>query len=525
MRLVGASFAGSQAESRDFDGIVKEAVRQLNGEGLSKAEAEAQRETLIQGYRWILVDEYQDIGPEEYALIAAVAGRTIDDEDMKLSLFAVGDDDQNIYAFAGASIKFIRQFEQDYRAKPEFLVENYRSTRHIIEASNTVIAGAGERMKLGHDITIDRKRRKDSPGGVMEAWDPVGHGRVQLLQCPPGDRMQAVAAVSELQRLAELQPGWNWSRTAIIARNWRQLAPVRAFAEAQGIPVEMANESLPSLWRLREMRQFIDRIIRDRTRVLGVTDLLDFVNHMQRNRWTNLIAEGIAALAQEIGTGQVSVPDLVEWFGEWARDARGEQRGLLLMTAHRAKGLEFDDVVILNGGWERPSRNEDLDAPRGLFYVAMTRARRSLAVMTQGPHAFVPANGDNILRRHATLPDARDLPPDRTYLMPVMSQVFIDWSGRLHSGDRCLAAIAEAQIGDSVALVKDGARWSVRDLHGRALIMMKGGWNVPDGQRVVSAEVGAIVSRHAHESSEEHRSKLRRDTWEVVLPEIVLEAC
>src|SRR5699024_1165943 len=77
MRLVGASFAGSATETHDFDGIVREAVRLLNGEGLSKAEAEAQRETLIQGYRWILVDEYQDIGPEEYALIAAVAGRSL----------------------------------------------------------------------------------------------------------------------------------------------------------------------------------------------------------------------------------------------------------------------------------------------------------------------------------------------------------------------------------------------------------------------------------------------------------------
>ncbi len=524
MRLVGASFAGSQAESRDFDGIVMEAVRQLNGDGLSKAEAEAQRETLIQGYRWILVDEYQDIGPEEYALIAAVAGRTIDDEDMKLSLFAVGDDDQNIYAFAGASIKFIRQFEQDYRAKPEFLIENYRSTRHIIEASNTVIAGAADRMKLGHDITIDRKRRKEAPGGVMETTDPVGQGRVQLIQCQPGDRMQAVAAVAELQRLAALEPGWSWSRTAIIARNWRQLAPVRAYAEAQGIPVEMANESLPSLWRLREMRQFIDLMSRDRSRVLGVPQLLDVLNHIQRNQWTDLIAEGIAALAQEIGSGQVSVPDLIEWFAEWARDARGEQRGLLLMTAHRAKGLEFDDVVILNGGWDRPSRHEDLDAPRRLFYVAMTRARRSLAVVTQGAHAFVPGNGSNIVRRHASVSEVCGLPPDRTYLMPDMSQVFIDWPGRRNEGDQCVKAIAEARVGDMVDVVRNGARWSVHDRKGRTLIVMKGGWHVPDGQRVISAEVGAIVTRHAHESGEEHRAKLRRETWEVVLPEIVLEA-
>src|SRR5690606_16492481 len=117
MRLVGASFAGSENDKHDFDGVVMEAVRQLNGEGLSKTEAEAQRETLIQGYRWIVVDEYQDIGPEEYALISAVAGRSLEDPELRLSLLAVGDDDQNIYAFAGASIDFIRQFEADYRAK------------------------------------------------------------------------------------------------------------------------------------------------------------------------------------------------------------------------------------------------------------------------------------------------------------------------------------------------------------------------------------------------------------------------
>lgn len=523
MRLVGASFTGSQAESWDFDNVVMEAVRQLNGEGLSKTEAEAQRETLIQGYRWILVDEYQDIGPEEYALIAAVAGRTIDDEALKLSLFAVGDDDQNIYAFAGASIRYIRQFEQDYRAKPEYLVENYRSTRHIIEASNTVIAGARDRMKLGHDITIDRRRRKDDAGGVMSANDPVGHGRVQLLNCPPGDRAQAVAAITEMQRLASLEAGWNWNRTAIIARNWRQLAPVRAYAEAQGIPVEMANEELPSLWRLREMRLFIEGISRERTKLLDVTDLLNVVNVLPRNRWSNLIAEGIAALAQEIGAGPASVPDLVEWFGEWSRDARGEQHGVMLMTAHRAKGLEFDDVVILNGGWDRPSQNEDIDAPRRLFYVAMTRARRSLAVMTQGAHAFVPAEGDNILRRQAALPHERDLPPDREYRMPSLGQVFIDWAGRLRPGDPGLVAIRHAQVGDPVQLMRNGTRWSLHDARGRALGMMKSGWAIPEGRRVVSAVVGAIVTRHADESDDEYRAKLRRGSWEVILPEIVLE--
>src|SRR5699024_5084822 len=121
--------------------------------------------------------------------------------------------------------------------------------------------------------------------------------------------------------------------------------------------------------------------------------------------------------------------------------------------------------------------------------------------------------GDNILRRPAALTDAKDLPPDRIYLMPDMSHVFIDWAGRLRAGDPRLEAIAQAAAGEPVTLVQDRARWSVRDARGRALVIMKSGWEIPNGRRVVSAEVGAIVTRHAHESGEEHRSKLRRESW------------
>ena len=55
---------------------------------------------------------------------SSLAGRTLSDADAQLTLFAVGDDDQNIYAFKGSSVRFIRSFEQDYRAKPEFLTDN-----------------------------------------------------------------------------------------------------------------------------------------------------------------------------------------------------------------------------------------------------------------------------------------------------------------------------------------------------------------------------------------------------------------
>ncbi|WP_371039310.1 RecQ family ATP-dependent DNA helicase [Rhodosalinus sp. FB01] len=524
MRLLGASFAGLAEGQRDFDGIVMQAVALLRGEGMSKTEAEALRETLIQGFRWILVDEYQDIGPEEYTLISAVAGRSLDDPDQRLSLFAVGDDDQNIYAFAGASIDFIRSFEEDYSAKPTFLTENYRSSRNIVAAANAVIAPARHRMKDGHEICVDRARRNDGPGGGMARIDPVGHGRVTLLDTPPGDDVQAVAALDEFVRLSRLDPDWQWRNAAIIARDWRRLEPVRSYAEHLGIPVEMANEGLPSLWRLREMQTLVRDLLADRTRLVTIADLLDMLNRQPRSFWTDVIGEGIGTLAREIDEKAMPVPDLVQWLGEWAREARTAQRGLLLLTAHRAKGLEFDHVAILNGGWDRASRNEDADAPRRLFYVAMTRARQGLTLLTQGDHALAEDAGEAILRRLVS-PCTEDLPQIRKkYVSPDPKLVDLSFAGRLSDRNPALGAIAAAKPGDPVSLAREGERWLIRNSRGETLGRMSRAFRPPEHSAFLDARVAAILFWRADDSDDTYQAYLRREAWEVVLPELVFKA-
>lgn len=521
MRLVGASFAGSSEDERDFDAILMEAVRQINGEGLSKSEAEAQREALIQGYRWMLVDEYQDVGPEEYELIAAIAGRSLDDPDLRLSLFAVGDDDQNIYAFTGASVSYIRRFEEDYRAKPKYLTENFRSTRHIIDASNQVITPARNRMKAGHDICIDRMRALEPAGGDMASLDPVGQGRVQFLDCATDDVSQAVAAVDELVRLSRLDPNWNWAKTAIIAREWRRLGPVRAYAEQLGIPVEMANETLPSVWRLREMQRLVEGLRLRSDAMLTIQDILDVLNEQPLNRWIELIAEGVADLARELGAKKIPVPDAIEWLAEWSRDVRGAQRGLLLLTAHRSKGLEFDHVIILNHGWEAISRGEDGEAPRRLFYVAMTRARRSLSVMTSGPHAFVLADSECELLRPVEPKPAQDLPKPNRYQMPDLRAVDLSYAGRLPHRHEALNAIAAANVGDPVTLEFRSGKWMILNGKGYVLGCMAKRWAPPEGAKFVSGCVGALVRWRKSDNDEEFRKYIRREEWETVLPELV----
>lgn len=526
MRLVGASFAGrASGDGQDFDTLLLDAVKLVRGDGPDRSTAEALRETLVQGYRWLLVDEYQDVGPEEYALISAVAGRSLDDPDLRISLFAVGDDDQNIYSFSGASVRHIRQFEEDYAAKPVYLTSNYRSSQHIITAANAVIGQCSDRMKVDHPIVINDARQQAPHGGEMTGRDPVAQGRVQILECPPGNDAQAMAAIDELRRLSTLVPDWNWARTAIISRDWRKLAPVRDYAEALGIPVELASERLPGLWRMREMQDFVAAVRASRGELLGIGDLTDRLNQIPSSRWTNRIGEGLGLLAREINTRALPAEDIIEWLAEWAEETWGEQRGLKLVTAHSAKGLEFDDVIILDGGWERPGKNEDQDAPRRLFYVAMTRARRNLIVMSNDNHEYLPARSPAIVSR-AVAPDINSFPKPRRFFQSTEARmVDLSFAGRLANTNHSLAAIREARIGDPVTLERqESGVWVLADIKGRILgRMAKKSFAPPERAVFAHGEVAAILRRYRDDNEEAFLHLLKRDVWEVIVPELVFE--
>jgi ATP-dependent DNA helicase RecQ len=285
--------------------------------------------------------------------------------------------------------------------------------------------------------------------------------------------------------------------------------------------VDMASESLPSLWRLREMQAFVRILLADRTRLLSIADLTDILNSLPQSRWTDLIGEGIGTLARELEEKTAPVPDVVEWLGEWARDARAEQRTLLLLTAHRAKGLEFDHVAILDGGWDRPSRGEDADAPRRLFYVAMTRARASLTLLTSGRHPFVRGEAPAILERRAMPGTVRPSVGLRRYVVPDPKLVDLSYAGRLPDGHPSLTAVAQARVGDPVSLRREGDRWTIRDASGGVLGRMSRAFSPPDDLRLVRGAVAAILSWRTEDGEASYRHLHRRNEWEVVLPELV----
>ena len=261
-------------------------------------------------------------------------------------------------------MEFIRRFEADYGPKPAFLTYNYRSTGHIIAAANALIEPARDRMKTGHPIRIDRARAKRPPGGDWSDFDPVAHGRVQILPVQSDPIEQARGVMAELLRLADLDSGWTWSNCAVIAREWRFLDPVRAFCEIHRIPVQVGNEEIPRFWRLRETRALVEWLRGRESRLVAGADLRGWLEERPPGPWIELLREAVDEHALETGGGsEVPVGHFVEWLAEWGRDVRRRQRGLLLLSAHGAKGLEFDHVAVLDGGWDASARTK-MPTPR-----------------------------------------------------------------------------------------------------------------------------------------------------------------
>ncbi|MXX25386.1 MAG: RecQ family ATP-dependent DNA helicase [Caldilineaceae bacterium SB0668_bin_21] len=529
MRLVGASFEGRANRLNDsvFKELLQQAISLLRGDELPPDEADEDRARLLAGFRWILVDEYQDIGPDQYDLISALAGRTLSEEDDKLSLFAVGDDDQNIYAFSGASVEFIRRFEEDYRAKPEFLTDNYRSNVNIIAAANAVIEPARQRMKREHPIHVDPARAKEPAGGVWAELDPVARGRVQIIPAGETSITQAQAVISELKRLSTLSPDWNWSACAVVAREWKYLDPVRSLCEIEGIPVQMANEEFSGIWYLRETRALVDWLRGRDSQLVTSGELRGWLIKQPEGPWNELLQEGIAEYELENSGAETPVVHFIEWLAEWGREVRRSQRGLLLLTAHRAKGLEFDHVVVLDGGWDSIGRGEDADASRRLYYVAMTRARQTLTlsrISEVHPFQDTLLELPSVLQRqeHVSFPPAA-LELSWRYVRLSLRHVNLGFAGNEYSSHPVHRAITALSPGDPLKVRKGAKSWELLDRNETVVGRLAGSYEAPVGMRCVFATVYSIVNWDRERSDLNHQRRVRCDRWEVVVPELVFE--
>jgi hypothetical protein len=113
---------------------------------------------------------------------------------------------------------------------------------------------------------------------------------------------------------------------------------------------------------------------------------------------------------------------------------------------------------------------------------------------------------------------------DAQLVFEVLENQIAAFAGRQREGHAALTATAKARVGDPVALVFEGDRWLLTDASGRSLGRMAKSFAAPAGARFLRGEVAAILRWHKDDSDESYHHMLKRETWEVVIPELVFEA-
>jgi ATP-dependent DNA helicase RecQ len=538
MRLIGASFAERAQrhgnELPDFKDVIKRATCLLKGEidlpGLEKDEL---RDRLLAGYRHILVDEYQDIDPEQYDLVSAIAGRTRSDSDSKLSIMAVGDDDQSIYGWRDANVEFIRRFAKDYDAKAHYLVENYRSTTNIVAAANQLIALNRDRMKTKQPIRVNQGRRMDDPGGRWTRLDPVGQGRVQVLRVAD-PACEASAVVTEMERIRTLDPKAQWADFAVLARTAEELAPVRALCEHRHIPViwNADKDRTQPLHRIREIAEFLAELKDCASELRRAADLqarlAQVTGSRRANPWFALLGDILAEYREDSANAQAPVGIAIEFIYDALADRRREHfagAGIFLATVHAAKGTESPHVLVMGGGW--PTR-ETTEEERRVYYVAMTRAKETVCLLERRdcPNPFLTAlKGDFVFNR--------DCPPttaveagilDRRYEPIGMADVHLDMAGRRPVSDPVHRRIAALQPGDSLRFQRETEGIYLVDADGEPVARLSqqayGKWK----DRVASVDavrVAAVVMRETADCTDpNYAALLLVPSWGIPLAEV-----
>lgn len=437
MRLLGVRFDGNNREygKSQFKEWCRQAAAMLSDDLENDDGSDETRERIMAGFRYILVDEYQDISEEHYRLVSALAGRKRAEED-KLTILAVGDDDQNIYAFNGTSNEYIHRFQKDYDvAQPDYLTYNYRSTQYIISAANSVINGMTGRLKTLHPIVINPERQTQPNGGVWAATDSIRQGRVRHISLPFGSsNIQAQAVITEIGRLKTLGVV-AWNEIAVLSRHNVSLKPLQAWCEQNGIPYFLSADKSSKI-KLRHTREFVRLIDGVEKQTEGFTsqafaELIgeqvkksggswcvwfrqlqtDFLNeyplqdeklpeksdNLAKSREAEIQASPIEDNgSSENGSGSVnrySSAFLKNWLYEYVGDEdETRSEGIFLGTAHAVKGLEFKHVFILDGGWQGVD-----EAEQRLYYVAMTRAIETLTLLqTTSEHPWMAKLPDDI---------------------------------------------------------------------------------------------------------------------------------
>ena len=380
-------------------------------------------------FRYILVDEFQDINHLQYQVVRMLA-------QPENNLFIVGDDDQSIYRFRGAKPEIMLGFQKDYPdAQVIFLDENFRSTRAIVEASGAVIRENQNRFsktircdsKTGSPVEIRQFTGQEQEGNYVIKCirDAVSKGKQYadlaiLTRTNVGGRYMAekLAEFTIPFRMRDSMPvlydHWIaadifcYIRLAMGERERRDFLQVMNRPKRY-ISRECVDTAQISFDRLRTwyddkpwMMERIDRMESDLDRMRLMTPYaavnyirngIEYESYLKEYAaYRKLKPEELISILDELQESTRNFRTYRQWFDhiEEYRKMLEEQKGktddgdaVVLSTMHSSKGLEFPEVFILDINEEviphqKAVLEADIEEERRLFYVGMTRAKERL---------------------------------------------------------------------------------------------------------------------------------------------------
>lgn len=382
-------------------------------------------------FRYILVDEFQDINQVQYDVVRMLAAP-------QNNLFIVGDDDQSVYGFRGAKPGIMQEFVKDFPdAKQLLLNVNYRSTAHIVNSALRVIGNNKNR----YPKEIRAHQEADQTVHVQEVRNPfeeskyiVAEVRKQLKAGVPMEEIAvlfrtAVDARILSETLMEYQIPFRMrehlnniyehftaqdifcyfqlSQKNFERRYFLQVAnrPNRFIGRDSMSEGKVSYESLRNFYCDKEwMQDRIDQLEWDMKMIENKTPFAA-IQYIRKSMGYDTFLKEYAQYRQlnygeiketldEIQERSKDFETIPEWFEHVenykkmlkVRQMRGRvEEGIHLITMHGAKGLEFDTVFVIaaNEGvtpYKKAKIIEEIEEERRLFYVAMTRAKKKLTI-------------------------------------------------------------------------------------------------------------------------------------------------
>lgn len=383
-------------------------------------------------FQYILIDEFQDISPIQYEIIRKLASP-------RNNLFIVGDDDQSIYRFRGAKPEIMLNFPKDYPDAGQIVLDiNYRCGGEIIRKAEMLINENENRfpknIRPGREekgsvlIHLFENDREETAHMIEDIREYLKRGHTCseiaiLFRTNTGSRRaveQLMACNLPFQMrdsLPNLYDHWIARDVAAylrIARGSRkrsdflQIAnrPNRYLSRDSFVDSEVAFESLYSVYEERQwMWERIEKLEHDLKVLSNMTPFgaLNYIRYgigyeeylkeyagFRRMKPDELVQ--VLDELQDTARGFKTVDDWFEHIGRYREELKRQaymrqkqQDGITVSTLHSIKGLEFDNVYILdvnegNIPYHKAVLDADLEEERRMFYVGMTRAKNLLHI-------------------------------------------------------------------------------------------------------------------------------------------------